>query len=179
MLQKSDLEQLLRGIDEEAALTLGPQVQPVSVVIVGGSALMLRNLTSRPATHDVDVLAADSAVSQILARYPAVNGMVSAHADEIPYNFEDRLVRILPDTRAIAYLTPSLEDLAIMKLYAWRPNDEADLTSPAVLEALNWELLDHLVFDEDEAKAAALVERRYREMVDVYRLFREEYGPCD
>lgn len=176
-MQKNELEQLLRDIDEEASLALGPRDCLVSVVIVGGSAFMLRDLTARPATHDIDVLSADSSVRAILSRYPNVNGMVGAHADEIPYNFEDRLVRILPNTKTIAYWTPSLEDLVVMKLYAWRPNDVTDLTSPAVIKSLNWELLDHLVFDDDEAKASALVERRYQEMVSIYLHYREAYRP--
>lgn len=113
-MQKNELEQLLRDIDEEASLALGPRDCLVSVVIVGGSAFMLRDLTARPATHDIDVLSADSSVRAILSRYPNVNGMVSAHADEIPYNFEDRLVRILPATKTIAYWTPSLEDLVVI-----------------------------------------------------------------
>ena len=65
-----------------------------------------------------------------------------------------------------------------MKLYAWRPNDISDLTSPLVLQAMDWKLLDHLVLSEDEAKASSIIDRRYREMVDVYQRYKEAYGPC-
>lgn len=110
--------------------------------------------------------------------YPSVNGAVSAYADEIPYNFEDRLVDIELETKAVIFKTPSPEDLAVMKLYAWRPNDIADLTSPSFLEKLDWNLLDQLVHDKNEAQASALSMRRYREMVDTYERYREEYRPC-
>lgn len=139
---------------------------------------MLRKLSTWPATHDVDVLEADAAVQSVLSRYPALNGAVAAYADEIAWGFEDRLERVLPDTRVIAWLVPSLEDLVVMKLFACRPPDIADLTSPKMLAALDWNLLEHLVRDEGEARSSVLSERRYREMVAAYHRYRGEYGPC-
>lgn len=174
-MDKSRLENLLLSIDEEAALSLGSTEEKPRVVIAGGSAFMLHDVTRRPATHDVDILSADERIRAFLERYPEVNGAISAFCDSIPYNFEDRLVPIPLDTTAVVFLTPSLEDLAVMKLYAWRPNDQADLTSPLFLERIDWKLLDHLVYSPDEAQASSLVPRRYREMVATYEQYREEY----
>lgn len=176
MLGKEALEKTLLDIDEEASLLLDGERARPRVIVVGGSAFMLHDLTARPATHDIDVLEADAAVRAILARYPTVNGSVAAHADEIPYNFEDRLKRIDLPTHVIDFYTPSLEDLTVMKLYAWRPNDISDLTSPQVLERMDWALLDKLVHDNDEARASALVERRYQEMVGIYEQYKEAYA---
>lgn len=178
-MDKRELFAILHDIDEEVLLSFGEPKNRSCVVIVGGSALMLRDLTQRLVTHDVDVLLADSRVREIMNAYPAVNGAVAAHADEIPYNFEDRLVEIEADTRAVRFTTPSLEDLAVMKLYAWRPNDIEDLTSTAFLHKLDWDVLDHLVHDKGEAQASALSERRYREMVHIYEEYRKEWRPCD
>ena len=172
MFGSEALRRMLLDADEEAFLTLGPLPVRPKVVIVGGSALMLRDLTSRPATHDVDVLEADAELERILSRYPAINASVAAHADEIPYNFESRLTRLDLPTQLIDYLTLSLEDLVVMKLYAWRPNDIADLTSPALLAALDWESLEHLVY-EDESRASALSERRWHEMTLAYEQFKK------
>jgi hypothetical protein len=163
-------------IFKEATLVLGNLPQKLPVIIVGGSALMLHDLTRRPATHDIDVLSYHEALRDILANYRAVNSSVKAYVDQIPYNFEDRLVRVDIETATVEYLTPSLEDLAVMKLYGWRPNDQEDLESPGLLGELDWEKLDQLVYDPDEAQASALSQRRYREMVAVYEEYARKHG---
>lgn len=175
MPSKAELQRTLLLIDEEFFLTYGtPNPKPI-VVIVGGSAFMLLDLTNRPATANIDVLQSNDTVRSIMSSYPVANERVSAYLDQIPYNFEDRLIEIPLRTSAIRFMTPSLEDLAVMKLYAWRQNDIADLTSPNFLGKLDWDLLDHLVNDPDEAQASALSERRFREMRDLYKQYREAY----
>lgn len=167
-LDKDELTELLVRVDTETFLSIGELQPHAHMVIVGGSAFILSDLTRRPVTCDVDVFAVDSAIAGIVAEYTAFNGSVAAYADEIPYNFEERLVKLDMRTKCVDYFTPCLEDLAVMKLYAWRPNDISDLTSPAVLESIDWDLLSRLVHDDDEARASALFERRYREMVSTY-----------
>ena len=74
-MYKQDLEQTLLGIDEEAELEIGPRDDRPSVVLVGGSAFMLNDVTNRSVTHDIDVFEADRCLREIIARYPEVNGM--------------------------------------------------------------------------------------------------------
>lgn len=174
-MEKVDLIDTLLDIDEEVSLVLGEVDVKPCVVVVGGAAFMLRDLTRRVATHDIDVLQMDSSVRGILENYPQVNRDVVAYQDHIPYNFEDRLVELDIGASTVKFVTPSTEDLVVMKLYAGRPNDLQDIESVVANNALDWELLEHLVFDEDEAKAATNIERRYREMVDAYRRFKEEW----
>ena len=173
---KEKLVELLLTMDEEATLLLGRDGQRYPVVIVGGSAFLLHDLTNRPTTHDVDVLSCHEALRGVLANYAAINGSVSAYADQIPYNFEDRLVRLDLPTETVDFLTPSVEDLAVMKLYGWRPNDQQDLESPAMLAAIDWEKLDRLVLDPDEAMASALSPRRYWEMASIYEDYARRHG---
>ncbi|MGI6032757.1 MAG: DUF6036 family nucleotidyltransferase [Coriobacteriales bacterium] len=158
-------------IDEEVLLELGVPSERYRIVVVGGSALVLSSLTTRPATRDIDVLETDVRIQEILNRYAMVNSRVSAYADEIPFGFEDRLVEIALDTRAVQYFRPSVEDLAVMKLYALRPNDLSDLKSPEFLARIDWVTLRHLVYDPDEAPASALSERRWREMADSFERY--------
>lgn len=73
-MYKQDLEQTLLGIDEEAELEIGPRDDRPSVVLVGGSAFMLNDVTNRSVTHDIDVFEADRCLREIMARYP--EGMV-------------------------------------------------------------------------------------------------------
>lgn len=138
-------------------------------------AFILRGLTRRPVTHDIDVLEVDARLQQILEGYFVVNEAVSAFSDSIPYGYEDRLEDMLPETRCVRFYAPSLEDLIVMKLYAWRPNDVADLTSDIVLQTVDWDLLERLVYAKDEAIASCLCDRRYREMVATYEQYKSRY----
>ena len=173
---KEQLLSTLRKIDEEASLALGETSPLLPVIIVGGSAFLLHDLTKRPTTHDIDILSCHKALRPILSNYRTVNGAVAAYMDQIPYNFEDRLIPVEIETKTVEFLTPSIEDLAIMKLYGWRPNDQEDLESPDFLERVNWPLLDKLVYDPDEAKASALSPRRYREMASIYEEYARKHG---
>ncbi len=175
-MNKNDLVEVLLSIDEEASFVLDPAKAKPVVVIVGGAAFMLRDLTSRPVTHDVDVLQASRQVREILNAYPHVNGAVATYADQIPYNFEDRLAPLDMGARAITYCTPSTEDMIVMKLYAERPHDLQDMDNAARQGLVDWELLDHLVRASDEAQASALSARRYREMLGAYERFCERIG---
>ena len=91
-MYKQDLEQTLLGIDEEAELEIGPRDDRPSVVLVGGSAFMLNDVTNRSVTHDIDVFEADRCLREIIARYPEVNGMAVTYCNQMPFNYEDRLI---------------------------------------------------------------------------------------
>lgn len=73
----------------------------------------------------------------------------------------------------IDFKVPSTEDLVVMKLYAQRPNDLQDIESAAAGKKLDWNLLEHLVYDPDEAAASALSPWRYGEMTDAFERFKE------
>lgn len=173
---KERIVDLLLTIDEEVALLFGAAGQRYPVVIVGGSAFLLHDLTNRPTTHDVDVLSYHAALRGVLSNYTAVNGSVVAYVDQVPYNFEERLVSLDLPTKAVDFMTPSIEDLAVMKLYGWRPSDQQDLESPAMLDAIDWNALDRLVYDPGEAQASILSPRRYREMVSIYEDYARRHG---
>lgn len=167
------LRELLLEIDEEVELEVGLGKR-YSVVIVGGAAFMLANLTDRNATHDVDVLRTDDAIQGVLARHRQLNTQVQVYADRLPKGFEERLVRIPLETATVDFFRPSAEDLAVMKLYSWRRQDQIDLTGPEMLAELDFNLLERLIYDENEARASSLTSLSYRKMVEVYE---REYKP--
>lgn len=170
-MDKNELLKTLLAIDEEAFLMDSERPTRSQVIIVGGAAFLLRDMTARRITHDIDILQADTFVRQIIAQYPNANGAVAAYMDHIPYNFEDRLVPLPIKTKAVDYFTPSIEDLAVMKLYAERPADMQDIDEAARNNNIDWQLLDHLVHDAGEAHASALSARRYGEMVGAFERF--------
>ena len=173
-MNKNKIIQTLLEIDEEVELMLGIRDPKPRIIIVGGAAFVLRDSTNRPATHDIDVYEADRVLADILSHYPTVNGSVAAYADHIPYNYEDRLAPLEIGSRAVDFLTPSNEDLAVMKLYADRPTDGIDVKEAIRRGLIDLNALERLVYDADEAKASAISPRRYDEMVYSYEKMRRE-----
>ena len=174
-MKTAELVKALLDVDEEVFLLHGEINPHPTVVIVGGAAFLLRDLTTRNVTHDIDVFIADSMVRQVMASYPNINGAVASYADQIPYNFEDRLVPIDIPSRTIDYMTPCTEDLAVMKLFASRPNDIQDIDGVAQRGLIDWELLEKLVYDHNEASASALSPNRYKELVYFYEQFKKKW----
>ena len=172
-MYKQDLERTLLGINEEAELEIGPRDDRPNVVLVGGSAFMLNDVTNRSVTHDIDVFEADRCLREIIARYPEVNGMAVAYCNQMPFNYEDRLIPLDIGARFIRYFTPSggpggNEALCL------RPNDIIDLHSQAFVDRLDWGLLERLIFDEGEALASSPSERSYQEMVCIQAIQKKE-----
>lgn len=175
-MRRDELEKTLLGIDEEAFLLLGDKRQRPKVVLVGGAAFLLRRITPRKVTHDIDVYKADDVVCGILEKYPELNSRVAAYSDQIPYNFEDRVAKLGLPTLAIDFVTPSVEDLVVMKLYAERPNDLQDIDGAAASESIDWERLEYLVYDAGEARASSLSEKQYREMTEAFERMKARCG---
>lgn len=172
-MRREDIIARLLSMDEEANLLLGQRIPKPRIVVVGGAAFLLLDSTDRTVTYDVDVYEADEALREILAQYPEFNGSVAAYADHIPFNYEDRLTTLDIGAKAIDFVVPSAEDLAVMKLYADRPSDRIDVESAVRRGAISLDKLDQLVYGEDEAAASALNERRYREMIWAYERMKE------
>lgn len=172
-LERDGIIARLKQFDEEARLLCTAATPELKIIIVGGSAFVLANYTERM-THDIDVLSVPARLTGILENYD-MNTRVSAYLDSFPYNFEDRLESLDLGNTFLQYFTPSIEDLVISKLYAMREPDLDDITNEGVLKDLNWDLLEHLVYDKDEASASVLSVRRYREMTRNYENYKREY----
>ena len=147
-----------------------------SMTVAGGCAMIMNGWSSRRHTDDIDVLDCDYDLNDVLREFPQINRNINAYSDQIAYNYEDRLCKMSVDTNTISVLTPSLEDLVVMKLYAWRGKDVDDLTSDGTLSCVDWDLLDYLVTSDNEARASVLSNMmyqtllyRYQEYADMYR----------
>lgn len=138
-------------------------------VIVGGGALLIKNIITR-GTLDVDVLEVSKEVEELFAGFD-FNTRVKAVLDCFPYNFEDRLEIVNLQTKSIRYYTPSIEDLIVSKLYAYRPKDIEDLKKIKESNQYDKKILDKVII---EANESAVTKRRYLEMVALYQRFFEE-----
>ena len=168
-----DLKRILLDIDEEAELELGKSANPYDVVIVGGCALLLSNLTDRAMTQDIDMVEFDSRLTEIISRHPEMNSAAFVYEGNLPDGWIDRLVELNLDTHVIRYLTPTPEDLAVMKLYSGREQDLEDLNSPDFVKTIDWEKLDSYVRDEEGASINLVSPRAYAEMVYTYENYRK------
>lgn len=168
-----DLKKILLEIDEEAELELGKSLKPYDVIIVGGCALLLSNLTDRAMTQDIDMVEFDSRLTEIISRHPEMNSAAFVYEGNLPDGWIDRLVELNLRTRVIRYLTPSAEDLAVMKLYSAREQDLEDLNSPDFVKSLDWGKLDSYVKDEEGASINLVSPRAYAEMLNTYENYRK------
>ncbi len=102
---------------------------------------------------------------------------MSAYGDSFPYNYEDRLVALPISGKKIDFYAASLEDIVIAKLHSNRDTDLRDIEQPNILAAIDWELLETLATDDDEAKASALSIRRHNEFLRSYQDYVEANRP--
>ncbi|MGD9910240.1 MAG: DUF6036 family nucleotidyltransferase [Candidatus Izemoplasmatales bacterium] len=162
-----DLERRMKELDQ-IVFDHHPNMH-LECVIVGGGALLIKKATSR-STLDIDVLYASKIVEDYFDIFD-FNSKVKSLSFCFPYNYEDRLELVDIETKVIRYYTPSIEDLIISKLYAFREKDQEDLKAIIHQKQYDIHQLDKVV---EEARLSALNDRMYNEMVSLYnRLFKE------
>lgn len=125
-------------------------------------------------TADLDALSVPRELVELMEQYD-INCRVNTYANNFAYHFQDRLVPLDLDTKAVECHVASLEDIVASKLCSSRPTDEHDVRRPEVLAVLDWERLDHVARDMKESR---LNDRNYREFLRNYAEFREAFGPC-
>ena len=105
-----------------------------------------------------------------------MNGDVNAHIFSFPYNYEDR-AQLIWSGKKIDYFTASLEDIVISKICGSRYNDLKDLE--AVVDRIDWKVLDKLATDEDELRLISMSDRGYLDFKACYENFERRYRPCE
>ena len=170
----NDLIDRLMRVDEDASL-LYDDDRRFRMVIVGGGALILLETISR-ATQDIDVLDASAEIRSLFEKYD-INCNVQTYINNFPYNYEDRLVPLQLEGKKIDFFCASLEDIVIAKLHSVRDTDRQDLLDPNVIKALDWDLLEKLALDDDEAKASALNDRCHQDFLVDYEEYVRRYRP--
>lgn len=154
---KDELQIRLASLDYAASLRFQNDAR-LSLVIVGGGALVLLNAITR-ATLDIDALRASPQLRDMLDSYD-INSNVAAYDYCFPFNFEDRLIPVFTGDKIDVY-SASLEDIVISKLCSARDKDLQDIQAGSVLSHLDWQLLEKLATAEDEVKANILNEHAY------------------
>ena len=137
----------------------------------------MHDVSAKQVTKDVDILEIELAARQVLLNDPDFNMGCQAYCMCIPYNFDQRLMEIDLGLTTLRVLTPSLEDLAVMKLYRWEAPDISDLTNPEFIKRIDLELLDRLVYDPNEAVASRIADpendREFQNLLHNYKTYKE------
>jgi len=113
---------------------------PVSLVLGGSAALILRDALRRP-TDDGDVVSSEPGLDQLqplirdvanTEQLPAgwLNGSIQSYTYILAPDYTERLVELPPFDRLRVSLL-SRQDIVLMKVYGMRPRDVADLQSLA------------------------------------------------
>jgi hypothetical protein len=135
------------------------------ISIVGGSALMLLGLSvDSRVTTDIDVMEASRQAESLLERYD-MNQDVTTFRFRLPENWKSRRCRIPFAGAALEVYSPSPEDLAILKLDAYRDVDRADLKDMLMSGKLNLTRLQGIVDDDAELRVNFDDENEWREFL--------------
>lgn len=172
MLRENVLQRLI-NIDSEIYHTYGSR-HSFKFVVVGGSALIL-NFNSTRATPDIDVLDLNQDIINIASKYD-MNCRVNAYVFNFPYNYEDRLVPVKgSDFKVCKFYTPSLEDLVVSKIAAFRNKDIEDLNSKYVLDKLDWKKLIKIVEIDKEFELSNISQNAIAQFMFNYNKYKKEY----
>jgi len=151
------------------------------MTIVGGSALMMLGLTANTRqTTDIDVMEAALEMNGLLERYD-MNQHVTNFRFRLPERWFGRRQKISFEGAVLDIYAPSNEDLAILKLDAYREVDKKDLEDMARSGELDFDLLKTIIHDDTELRVNYDTEEewgvflaRYNEFLDIARSLGEE-----
>jgi hypothetical protein len=138
LITRDGLKVLLARLDRLVA-------EPVELLLVGGAAVLVHS-PDGVATRDLDAFPTESLqhLLNALARSPEVastidlNTSSSAFESYLPEDWVERVQRSAEfSTTRISVLTPSPEDLAVMKVFRYVAKDAEDIARLAALEAFH------------------------------------------
>jgi len=142
----------LEQIDEDLLAKVGGGKR-FEITIVGGSALLLLNLAGDVrVTTDIDVMEATQQVEAFLGRYD-MNQNVSTFRYRLPENWAERRQKVPFEGLVLDVYAPSNEDLAILKLDAYREVDRQDLEKMVTSGNIDFKKLEAIVHDKTELQA--------------------------
>ena len=137
---------------DDDLLSISTGDRRIEIVIVGGSALMMLGIVGNERmTTDIDVLEAEKQIDMLLERYD-MNQHVSTFLYRMPENWYERRQRIPFSGMVLDVYAPSNEDLAIMKLDAYREVDIGDLHEMVANGELDLEKLQGIIQDDTELR---------------------------
>lgn len=140
----TELERFLDAVD-------GALSRRVFVILIGGGAAAL-GYGVRSGTKDLDTLTELTGLERAITVARAETGldipMETTPVADLPYEFESRLVRVLPRLRRLDLHVPEAHDLALSKLVRAHAGDLAALEELNARHPLSFDTLVHRYRDE-------------------------------
>jgi len=177
-MKRFGLEGAIRRFEQldDDLLSFIPFEKRVEMTIVGGSALMMLGLTANSRqTTDIDVMEAALEMNGLLERYD-MNQHVTNFRFRLPERWFERRQKLSFEGAVLDIYAPSNEDLAILKLDAYREVDKKDLEDMARSGELDYGLLETIINDDMELRVNYDTEEewkvfkaRYHEFMDFVR----------
>ena len=170
-MNKDEMFSRLLSFDRDAYLTYGGSNIKYECYIVGGGAMMIMGLIPR-VTHDIDVIRCTALeLISLMPKYD-MNMNVTAHIGCFADDYSSRAKKIDLKTKLIDFYTLSLEDLIVSKLASGRDKDFEDIKQSAVVDRIDWNILDELI---DLAIEGMTSDYNARELRDFYNDYKEEF----
>lgn len=173
MLEKFGLDFVYNTLKERDLMVhLEFPTERFKVYIVGGAALMIYGQISK-ITNDIDIIKiSDDRIRDLVVKDP-MNERVKSTLDSFSIAADGRAIpiEIKEGTLAIDYYMYSLEDIVCSKLYTGRRKDLLDLKNDYIKNQINFSLLDKIIYEE--MKIDCLNERRWNELVEYYKRYKE------
>ena len=124
----------------------------VEITIAGGCALVMLDLVGDTrVTTDIDVLEAEHQARVLFERYN-MNEDVNTFLFRMPENWVERRQRIPFEGIVLDIYAPSNEDLAIMKICAYRETDQKDVLEMLKEKKIDIRKLETIVSDDSELR---------------------------
>ncbi len=157
----SELTDFLRAVDRHAK-------RNVSVVVIGGGAAVL-GYGAETATKDLDAHTDISDLSPAIAAARRTTGLdvplEHVTVGDLPYHFEERLVRVMPELQRLELWVPEIHDLVLSKLVRANAGDLATIAELHKRVSLSFDTLierwrdemDHAIGDPKRLRTNVLV----------------------
>lgn len=177
-LSKENLIERLINLDKELymyALRNKVNTSKIDMLIAGSSALILNGITISK-TADIDVLKLSHYIEEELLERYDMNSRVMGVESSIPYNYEDRIIKLDLETKIIQYYLLSIEDAVCSKIQANRGKDWEQINNSNILEQIDW---TKLKICAEEMHESLITDEQFRWFLARYNDFVEVNGHED
>lgn len=169
-ISRVELLERLHQFDDEVfdyAIKNNEDSNRFRVEIVGSSCLLLNEINI-PATEDIDIIRTNVNTKIIVMDKYLMNIRTKTMENYIPYNYQDRLIKLNIDTKIVDYYILSLEDAIVCKIVSARPKDDAHLQANNIADKIHWQTLKKCM---EEMKLSLLNTKDYKWMINRYNDF--------
>jgi hypothetical protein len=172
-MQSSEILENLSQLDGDLLAYYGLNRQFEITIVGSGALIMLGVVSPSRRTTDIDVLEAPNELSAFFEPYQ-MNTLVETFLYAYPDTWRKRKQKLAFSGDCLTVYSMSVEDLAVLKLLAFRKRDQEDLIDMAESGKLDWILLDALILDPSEVRINLASEDVWTEFCEHYEWLKQK-----